>query len=313
MLTVLIATHDGADTLPEVLAAHSRLEPPPGGWKLIVVDNASTDATGEVVRSFAARLPLTYLFEPKQGQNAARNRGLSEVEGDLLVLTDDDAIPRRDWLVRLRSAADEHRGFGIFGGVVRPRWSVPPDPRLLRWAPLQPCFALTDPAWEEGPIKSDFVFSPNMVVRAELFLDGRRFDESIGPRRGSYPMGSETELTRRLTREGIRAWHVRDAVVEHAIQPGQMTIEWVLARAVRYGRGQQRWRSAERPRGLVAAAPSLLRDWASLTARIALARGRGDEEETLRRRWDRNCVVGRAREALDQTLGGRTGSRAARA
>jgi hypothetical protein len=85
------------------------------------------------------------------------------------------------------------------------------------------------------------VFSPNSAIRADFFRVGWRFQESIGPGPGSYAMGSETELTRRLDAAGVRAWHVRASVVEHMIRAFQMTPEWLLARAVRYGRGQYRW------------------------------------------------------------------------
>jgi L-malate glycosyltransferase len=300
MLTVLIATHNGASTLPEVLEAYRRLVPPDGGWKLVVVDNASTDETASVIRSFADRLPLSHLFVTRPGQNLARNRGLSNVTGDLVAFMDDDAIPRPDWLSRMRSAADAQPEFGIFGGVVLPRWEVPPEPWLLDSVPLAPCFAVTDPAWEEGPIKSDFVFSPNMAIRTEIFRAGYRFDETIGPRPGSYAMGSETELTRRLSAAGVRAWHVRGAIVEHMIRAFQMTPEWVLARAVRYGRGQYRWPSAgrARPPGLLPTMARFARGTLSLTLRIAAARWRGDAREAFRRRWDRNCLVGNLTEAV---------------
>src|SRR5690606_12127703 len=45
MLSVLMATHNGADTIERTLAAMSVMEPPAGGWTLIVVNNASTDDT----------------------------------------------------------------------------------------------------------------------------------------------------------------------------------------------------------------------------------------------------------------------------
>src|SRR6516225_223426 len=118
MLTVLIATRNGARTLPRCLGALAGLTSPPGGWKLVVVDNGSTDATREIVASFADRLPLTFLLEPRHGKNAALNAGLGSVEGDLVVFTDDDTLPRPDWLVEMRRAADEHRSFSIFGGSV---------------------------------------------------------------------------------------------------------------------------------------------------------------------------------------------------
>jgi hypothetical protein len=70
-----------------------------------------------------------------------------------------------------------------------------------------------------------------------------RFDENIGPNGDpQYPMGSESELTRRLARGGYKAWHCPGAVVDHIIRPSQLTRGSMLQRATRYGRGQYRLR-----------------------------------------------------------------------
>ena len=115
MLTVILATYNGAGTLTKTLAAMSRLTPPAGGWNLVVVDNGSTDDTAAVIERSKMELRLTYCFEPKRGKNAALNSGLRHLEGDLAVFTDDDVVPQEDWLVQLRAAADrqpdpEHQG-----------------------------------------------------------------------------------------------------------------------------------------------------------------------------------------------------------
>jgi len=300
MLNVLMATHDGEWTLPRVLEAYTKLDPPEGGWKLLVVDNASRDATRQIVLSYAARLPLSYFFETSQSQNLARNRGLASLDGDLVVLTDDDAIPRPDWLVQMRRAADANPEFAMFGGVVRPRWEIPPPGWLLEWVPLAPCYALTDPAWEEGPIKSDFVFSPNMAIRVDVFHSGYRFDPRIGPRRGAYAMGSETELTRRLHRAGLRAWHCRDAVVEHIIRPVQMTFRWLMERARRYGRGQYRWTLAERHRpgrSIFGVPGRVVVSLLGQSARVTFALAGGDRGRLFKKCWIWNCLVGQILEA----------------
>jgi glycosyltransferase involved in cell wall biosynthesis len=299
MLTVLMATHNGERTLPRVLEAYCRLHPPQGGWRLLVVDNASTDATREVVRAFARRLPIDYLFEPVQGQNRARNAGLAAIEGNLVVFADDDAVPREDWLARLRQAADARPDFSIFGGTILPRWEQPPEEWLLRWVPLGPCFAITDRAWQEGGIKTDFVFSPNMAIRAEVFRGGCRFDEGIGPRRGLYAMGSETELTRRLASQGARAWHCPQAVVEHIIRASQMTRRWVLQRAIRYGRGQYRLSEQRRsPQLRLLGVPLRLLARAAVTGlAIPVADLRGDREAAFRKRWSLHYLYGRVLES----------------
>lgn len=64
MLTVISCSHNGAGHLPKMLDSFCRLRPPRGGWKMVFVDNASTDGTGDLVRSYADRLPLKVVEEP---------------------------------------------------------------------------------------------------------------------------------------------------------------------------------------------------------------------------------------------------------
>ena len=141
MITVLMATHNGAQTLTEVLDAYCKLESPKGGWKLILVDNGSTDSTPEIVSSFGRRLPLTCISEPMRGKNIALNTGLRSVTGDLVVLTDDDVLPHSDWLRQMRIATDRHPSFFIFGGAILPKWQAPPEPWLLAWVDLGTTFS----------------------------------------------------------------------------------------------------------------------------------------------------------------------------
>lgn len=300
MLTVLIATRNGGVTLAGVLEAYCRVHAPAGGFKIVVVDNGSTDRTPDVAAQFQGRLPLAWVSESEPGKNAALNRGLSEVEGDLVVLTDDDAFPRADLLARFRGAADTHEAFSIFGGAVVPRWEAPPADWLLHWVPPGPVFSLTPPALPEGPTGPHNVFGPNMAVRAEVFEAGNRFDPSIGPRGKCYAMGSETEFVRRLVRQGRAAWHVAEAVVEHFIRRSQMKRSSVLARAVRFGRGQFRLAHAELspatvtwlgvPRYLVRG----MFTQATLMARACMGL---DAERLFRARWELHYLWGQAIEA----------------
>ena len=243
MLTVLFATRNGAATLPAVLTAYQSVETPRGGWKMVVVDNGSVDASSEILANFQRRLPLTLIVETAPGKNAALNAGLPLVEGDLVVLTDDDALPRQDWLVRLREAADAHDAFAIFGGAVVPKWETNPPDWVLAWVPLAPTFTVSDASIREGPVEGPYIFGPNMAVRARLFRAGLRFDPGIGPTSSSaYAMGSETEFVLRTLAQGERAWFVPSAVVDHFVRSFQLRMGWIVRRAARFGRGQCRLR-----------------------------------------------------------------------
>ena len=168
MLTVLFATRNRAPLLRNVLEAYCNLQSPPGGWKLVVVDNGSTDQTAQIAASFTGRLPIHFSIEAKAGKNVALNTGLDLLEGDLVVLTDDDAFPRPDWLVQLRRAADDQPAYSLFGGKILPRWEIIP-PAWIRWIrDAGPVYTLTDDAQREGQIAAFLVFGPNMAVRASI-------------------------------------------------------------------------------------------------------------------------------------------------
>jgi len=245
MITVVIATRNGARTLPGVLDAYCRMKAPEGGWKLIVVDNGSTDRSREIIASYQGRLPLTYLHEKKPGKNAALNTAVSHIDSDLVVFTDDDVFPRPDWLECIRTAADAQTSFSLFGGVILPRWEIPAPDWIMEWVSLEVVFGLTSPELAEGPTTPDTIWGGNMAIRADVFRRGFRFDASIGPRGANYAQGSETEFVRRLAEQGYTGWHIHNAEVEHFIREYQMQKPWILGRAIRYGRGQYRLNHAD--------------------------------------------------------------------
>jgi glycosyltransferase involved in cell wall biosynthesis len=302
MLTVMLATRNRAQILRRVMEAYCHLQVPASGWKLVVVDNGSADGTQEVLASFANRLPLHVVHEPTPGKNVALNEGLGHVEGDLVVLTDDDVFPNPDWLIHLRRAADEQPAFAMFGGVVLPRWEVPPPP-WIRWVHAGPVYALSDPSLREGPIEPHHVFGPDMAVRTSVFLAGTRFDPAIGPSGSSYAMGSETELVLRLGRQGYKAWFVQNAIVEHYIRKEQLQKSWVLQRATHFGRGQYRLYGLEQNSGT--------RSWMGIPLHLLLRTLRQAalavlafilwrREALFLARWRLNFLLGQMREARDQ-------------
>tara|TARA_R110001599_G_scaffold353742_1_gene596027 strand:- start:10737 stop:11672 length:936 start_codon:yes stop_codon:yes gene_type:complete len=236
MLTVLIATYNGSATLERSLENFTQVSNPKGGYKLVVVDNASTDNTPDILRSYETRLPLAWLRIERQGKNVALNAGLVHAEGDLIVFTDDDTLVQKDWLVKLRGIADQHPEVAMWGGVIKPVWPRPPEPWILDHVPLGAVYALTDTAQVTGAISPDMLWGPNMAVRAQVFHEGHRFNEDIGPAAGQYTMGSEVEFTCRMAEAGFSSWFFRDAVVRHMIRPNQLDREWVIKRAYRFGK-----------------------------------------------------------------------------
>jgi len=310
MLTVLIATRNGAPTLPQVLQGYQQLLPVPGGWKLVIVENASTDRTPEIIRQFESSLPLTYCEELRPGKNRALLRGLHEAEGDLFVFSDDDATPAPDWLAALRRAADERLDFDVFAGAIRPRWEVQPKPWVLQEVDLAVCYSITDPKLASGPIQPFLVWGPNMAIRKRVFDRGYRFDPEVGPSGANYAMGSETDLTVRLGEAGFKAWFCAEAVVHHFIRAHQLDRKWILGRAVRFGRGMYRrqlLREIETPPLLFGVPRHLYRQIAARAlacARAAILR----RHKSFQEHWALNELLGCAIQAREHYRSSTRGS-----
>lgn len=237
-VSIIFATHNGAITLPTTLESFTHLDSPRGGWNIIAVDNASTDNTSAILHSFADTLPLTILYQPKRGKNAALNTAIPHIKGDLIVFTDDDVVAQSDWLTRFQEVSKEQPDYAIFGGKVVPRWPSTPPEWLLDEVSLGFTFALTPIGREDGPIRYGEIVGPNMCIRRDILEAGLQFNENVGPASGNYTMGSEVDFNRRATAAGYLSWYTSSAVVGHQIREHQMDPKWIVQRAYRGGRGE---------------------------------------------------------------------------
>lgn len=112
LISVVIPTHNEERYLGECLEALQRQTYPESGFEVIVVDNASTDATPMIAREFGA----VVVPEPRMGIGRARQRGAEAAQGEIIASTDADTIVPPDWLERiaLHFERDEELG-AVFG------------------------------------------------------------------------------------------------------------------------------------------------------------------------------------------------------
>ena len=107
-VAVLMAVRDGARHLPETVASLQDQRDPGGGIEVVVVDDASADATPRLLRDWAARDDRVTVLTASapMGLAAALNHGLAHVRADLVARADADDLYTPD---RLRRQADAFR------------------------------------------------------------------------------------------------------------------------------------------------------------------------------------------------------------
>lgn len=92
-VSVAMATYNGARFLPQQLASLAGQSRPPD--ELVVVDDASTDRTREILRRFARRAPFEVAIEThavNRGVSASFEAALTRCRGDVLFLCDQDDV-----------------------------------------------------------------------------------------------------------------------------------------------------------------------------------------------------------------------------
>jgi len=120
-LTVLIPSRERPERLGRCLDSILAGEYPADRLALIVVANApETDATRRLVESYSERCDIRYLREDATGSASARNRGICEVETEIVAMTDDDTVVDRRWLTEVARAFAAFPGAATVSGLLLP-------------------------------------------------------------------------------------------------------------------------------------------------------------------------------------------------
>ena len=223
MATVIVPARNAASTLPATLDGFARLELD-GGFEVIVVDDGSSDGTAQLAEEHPA---VTHVIRRRGGDGvaAARNAGAAIAKGWALAFIDADCVPEPGWLaagVLALGHAD------LVQGMIHPEAGKPVGP-FDRTLGVVSEYGL----YETG----------NLFVRRELFERVGGFpDVGTGGRR---PFGEDTTFSWEARRSGARTAFAQDALVHHAIFPGDLR-SYLIEHA-------RRWRFPE----LIAQVPEL--------------------------------------------------------
>jgi len=89
-ISVIIPTYNLSAYLKEAL--DSVINQTYKNTEIIVVDDGSTDDTGDIVTDYAARHPnkIRYIYQNNRGVAAARNVGITSASGDMIAFLDGD-------------------------------------------------------------------------------------------------------------------------------------------------------------------------------------------------------------------------------
>ena len=233
-ISIVLTTRNRAEILQQTLKAFVQLNDPGVSWELVLVDNDSSDETGQVARSFDTKLPLVYVFEKEPGKCHALNTGITAASYDLILFTDDDITPCLGWLQAYARAAEAYLECSYFGGPIAlklpstvPSWAKERNSdRLLPWIAGN----LSQLDLNGVPPEKHSFYGGNMGYRRHVFDVYGMFDPHIGHIGQRVMGGEETYFQKRLKAGGERPCYVPDALVWHRIKPEELTLQYHLRR-----------------------------------------------------------------------------------
>ncbi len=236
-LSIIICTRNRAGELKDVLQSLMAQECPPGMVEVIVVDNASTDETRQVVGEFQKlgnRLEVHYVFEPTPGLSLARNMGASVAQGEILAYMDDDGMVEPRWINHLLDAYRRHAGAWAVGGRIKVLWSGPRP----SWLPksLEGFFGAFDLGDQEQELHwPQYLYGGHMSFRRDTIECLGGFKTTFGRVGKNLISNEDKEFGYRLFLAGAKVWYVPDVVIWHKAHPERVTQQWILRRAYSQG------------------------------------------------------------------------------
>ena len=224
-LDLIVATHNHADRLRVLLdSIRDAHRPEQLSVRVIVVDNASSDGTADLVRTYPPihGQAAVYLFEPRLGQAHAHNRGIGAVSADITGFLDDDERIGEEWLSTVLEAFQDST-VGFISGPYLPDWEGPPPvwlpktyPAVIGWIDAGPNTI------EFGPDQPAMMMGGNCVIRTEVIQRVGLFDERLGRVGEKLTTGEDQEYHDRLLAAGVRGLYVPRLVIYHYVPPERM-------------------------------------------------------------------------------------------
>ena len=240
-LTVALCTFNHKERLRRTLLGLAQLTHPTSPWELLIVDNASTDGTSELVAAAEWRspgMPVRVVRETELGLSNARNRAIRDARGEYIVFIDDDESPDPGWLTAYERVILAERPDALGGRIEvmfvdgnRPSWLHDEVLGFLgRLDHGGPSRRIVDP---KTPI-----FGGNFAFRREVFERIGFFDATLGRKGTANDGGEDTEMYRRMIDSGCNVWWVPEAVIHHRIEAGKLQRRYFLDLHFRQGRAE---------------------------------------------------------------------------
>jgi len=241
-VSVIICTYQRGKKLADTLIAVAQQTLPKEEYEVIVVNN---DPDDQDIGSFVATVRsnefadqpghLRFLHCPMLGLSHARNAGIAESQGEILLFLDDDSIAHNDVLESYWKAYKDHPNAGVIGGHIM---VSPPHSMQIPWKEgFQRYWSQFVTGNEEYTAVTnwwEYPWGANWSARREVMLRIGGFRSRYGRKGRDFSGGEEIVAASLIEKLGYSIAILPHAVVIHQVEVDRFTLKH-LKRTIRAG------------------------------------------------------------------------------
>ena len=229
MLSVIICTYNRDKYIYNVLKSLAENTLPPDRYEIVLVDNNCTDNTRSECDRFVKDFPdmtFRYFVETNQGLSHARNRGIRESKGDILVYVDDDALVNKEYLQTYADFFVQHPEIDAAGGPIIPQYETEEPAWMSHFTKaLITGYKYLGDKVKEFP-KNDYPGGGNAAYRASVFEKVGLFNVELGRKGDSLVGAEEKDIFDKMTTLGMRFYYLPTAILYHLIPEKKLSKDY---------------------------------------------------------------------------------------
>jgi glucosyl-dolichyl phosphate glucuronosyltransferase len=229
MISVIICTYNRDKYIYNVLKSLALNNISVEAFEIILINNNSTDNTEVECHRFMREYPLVrmlYFIETNQGLSNARNRGIKEANGDILVYVDDDALVNEEYLKSYAEFFKNNKGIEAAGGAIIPKYET----KTPNWMSHYTKNLVTGYLYYGNKTieftKGKYPGGGNAAYRKDVFNKVGFFNVDLGRKGDSLVGAEEKDIFDKMNKMGMRFYYIPDAILYHLIPEKKLSKDY---------------------------------------------------------------------------------------
>ena len=238
MFSIIIRTYNGARTLDKVIKKIlNQQNYDKYVEQFIIVDNASTDNTKEIVLKNNIDNNIIYSYESKSGLSYARLNGVNLATAEWTIFVDDDNELDSDWIDTAARYIEDNPEVAIFGGSVIPKLEFEADAaeldRLKKYHGMLACTNMSRDEIDFSACKSPFggIIGAGMVVKTHYLkeLAESGWIKHTGRAKDDTAVGDDGDISRYIIdKKKEHSGFCPNLIIEHNLPKNRIQEEYLI-------------------------------------------------------------------------------------